>query len=299
MAKPKDQPDSTSALAVIDMNFDGNVFHADFPAMEQAAKAYAKQFDDLPIVTDDDRKQAKKIRAEINSKAKEVDDARIAMYKAYDQPKEPFTAKCNAIISILNDQVKYIDDGLKRKDEEFRSHREAVLLREYEATGKELMPHIPLDVFTAREPKLLGRTWGDVKACKELSEAIITAVRDRETIKASCQEFHVDADMEYCRTLNIRTALDKHKQLVEQRKQREEHESLMRDVALVDEPKPEPVGESKPAQPSYPSPAKRKGEPLQDWCFDFRGTKSQAVQLAKCAREIGVTSNGIKPRRSK
>ena len=299
MNKTKDQPDSANALAVIEMNYDGNVFSADFDAMERAALAYAKQFDNLPIITEDDRKIANGIKSDINGRIKEINAARIALYKQYDEPKTDFTAKCNGIISILEVQAQYIDDGLKRKDEEFHSQREALLLQEYEATAKELMPHIPLEVFIGREPKLLGRTWGDVKACKELAETIITAVRDRETIKASCQEFHVDADMEYCRTLDIRAALDRHKQLVEQRKQREEHESLMRDVALVDEPKREQAGESKPVQPSYPIPAKRKGEPLQDWCFDFRGTKSQAVQLAERAREIGVTSDGIKPRRSK
>lgn len=296
MPKSKDQPDTTNALAVIDMSYDGNVFSADFKAMEKAARAYAKQFDDMQIVTEDDRKKAKDIRADINGRIKEINAARIALYKQYDEPKTDFTAKCNGIIAILQQQSEYIDDGIKRKDEEFRAQREALLLKEYEATAKELMPHIPLDVFTRRETKLLGRTWGDAKACKELSEAIITAVHDRETIKASCQEFHVDADMAYCQSLDLRLALERHAHLVEQRKQREEHERLMRDAALVDDPKPEPTPESKPVQASYPTPAKRRGEPVREWSFDFRGTRSQAEQLAKCARDIGVTSDGIKAR---
>ena len=42
-----------------------------------------------------------------------------------------------------------------------------------------------------------------------------------------------------------------------------------------------------------------RGEPVQDWIFNFRGTRTQAEQLAESAREIGVTSDGIKARRSK
>lgn len=299
MTKSKDAPNDTNALAVIDMNFDGNVFHADFDAMEMAARAYAEQFDNLPIVTEDDRKEAKKIHGDINSKIREIDSARIAMYREYDKPKAPFTEKCNSIIAILREQAKYIDDGLKRKDAEFHDHREALLLQEYEAAAKELMPHIPLDVFTVKEPKLLGRTWGDVKACNTLLDMIETAVSDRKTIKASCQEFHVEADIAYCKTLNLSAALDHHRNLVESRRELDEHERRMRDVSLVDEPKPEPAPISKPAQPAYPTPAKRKSEPLQSWSFDFIGTRTQAEQLAKCAREIGVTSDGIKARKSK
>lgn len=296
MAKDKDQPDNTNALAVIKMNYDGNVFFADFEAMEKAARAYAKQFDDTQIVTDGDRKKAKDIRAEINGRIKEINAARIALYKQYDEPKADFTLKCNGIIAILEAQSKYIDDGIKRKDEEFRSQREALLLHEYEATAMDLMAHIPLAVYIRHDTKLLGRTWDDAKACKELSETIITAVHDRETIKANCQEFHVEADMEYCQSLDLRLALERHAQLVEQRKQREEHERLMRDAALVDDHKPGPTPESKPVQASYPTPAKRRGEPVREWSFDFRGTRSQAEQLAKYAREIGVTSDGIKAR---
>lgn len=299
MPKTKDQPDTTNALAVIDMSYDGNVFSADFKAMEKAARAYAKQFDNMQIVTDDDRKRAKDIRADINGRIKEINSARIALYKKYDEPKFDFTAKCNAVIAILEEQSKYIDDGIKRKDEEFRATREALLSQEYEATAKELMPHIPLDVFTSRESKLLGRTWDDRKACNFLVGMIVNAIEDRDMIKANCQEFHVEADMAYCQTLDLRAALDRHTQLVEQRKQREEHERLMRDVALVDDPKPEPAPENKPVQASYPTPAKRRGEPVQDWIFNFRGTRTQAEQLAESAREIGVTSDGIKARRSK
>lgn len=297
MSKPKDQPDTTNALAVIDMSYDGNVFSADFNAMEKAARAYAKQFDDLPIITESDRKEAKSIKAEINNRIKEVNAARIDLYRRYDQPKEDFTAKCNGVIAILREQADYIDAGLKRKDDEFRAHREAMLLQEYEATAKELMPHIPLSVFTARETKLLGRTWDDAKACKALFSMIEKAVECRESIKETCKEFHVEADMAYCQTLDILAAISRHQQLVEQRRRLEEHERKMRDAALVDDPKPEPAPESKPVQASYPSPAKRKGEPVMDWNFDFRGTRTQAEQLARFAREIGVTSDGIKARR--
>ncbi|MEG1246512.1 DUF1351 domain-containing protein [Gordonibacter sp.] len=288
---------TTNALAVIDMDFDGNIFKADFDGMEKAARLYAKQFDNLPIVTEDDRKQAKTFKADINNRIKEINASRIALYKRYDEPKAPFTARCDGIIAILNEQAEYIDAGLKRKDKEFLGHREALLLQEYEAIAKELMPHIPLDVFTRADTKLLGRTRDDEKACKALGDMIITAVRDREAIKASCQEFHVEADMEYCRTLDIHAALDKNKQLADGRMRREEHERMMREVALVDEPAPEPKQEIKPAPSHYPSPAKRKGEPVCEWCFGFLATRSQAESLAAYARTLGIKSDGIKKAR--
>ena len=121
MPKTKDQPDTTNALAVIDMSYDGNVFSADFKAMEKAARAYAKQFDNMQIVTDDDRKRAKDIRADINGRIKEINSARIALYKKYDEPKFDFTAMLSSQSSKNSPNTSMTGSSAKMRNSERRA----------------------------------------------------------------------------------------------------------------------------------------------------------------------------------
>lgn len=284
-----------SALAVIEMGATSGGLTADFAAMKTAAKAYVKQFESMEIVTDEDRKAAKRIRADLNSKIGDIENARKDAFRAYDAPKDPFTARCREVQAVIREQIAIIDARLAEMDEEFRERRTAALLAEYKAQAPDLMEAIPLERFIEREPALVGRKWAETKALSVLGDMIAAAVRDRDAIRAASPKFATAADQNYCAHLDLSAALAEAKRLTDEAEARERHaEQMQREAeerAARAAAQAAPDAECEP--PAPPSrPARR--EPVREWEFRFRATKAQAVMIAEYASSLGVVSEGVK-----
>ncbi len=286
-----------SALAVIEMDATSGGLTADFAAMEKAAKAYVKQFEAMSIVTEDDRKKAKKIRADLNSKIAAIEQARKDAFRAYDAPKDAFKRKCDEVKRVIEEQVAAIDDILDGMDKEFRAARVKALAAEYEAQAPDLMEAIPLNRFIEREPALTGRKWAETKAVSALGDMIATAVRDRDAIRAAAPKFATAADQHYCAHLDLSAALAEAKRLSDEVEARERHaEQMQREAeervarAMAQAKAAEDGGAAVPAR--RPQAARR--DPVREWEFRFRATKAQATMIAEYAKSLGVVSDGVK-----
>ena len=183
-------------------------------------------FGGVEIDVDDQEqvKQLRDLRADINKVAKAIDDGRKGMDKAINGAR----AEADAALNALRDRVKSVYDATgKQIDEAAERQKQArinILAGEYEAVAPDLMELIPLEVFIAKNPKLVSRDkrfTGD-KACDLLDEMIADAVHDRERIREA--EYATEADMAYCRTLDIRAALDENDRLKREKAERESHE---------------------------------------------------------------------------
>lgn len=183
-------------------------------------------FGGVEIDVDDQEqvKQLRGLRADINKVAKAIDDGRKGMDKAINGAM----AEADDAMNDLRDRVKSVYDATgKQIDEAAERQKQArinILAGEYEAVAPDLMELIPLEVFIAKNPKLVSRDkrfTGD-KACDLLDEMIADAVHDRERIREA--EYATEADMAYCRTLDIRAALDENDRLKREKAERESHE---------------------------------------------------------------------------
>lgn len=275
-----------SALDVIKIDGTTGALSADFKSMKLAAKAYVKKYKGMVIKTNEDRKAAKNIRAELNSKIEALERARIDAFRDYDKPKEVFKAELDEVKDVIREQLAIIDADLKKIDDQFKADRMAVLAAEYEAQAPDLMKVIPLERFIERQKKLMQREWSDSNAAKKLGDMIAQAVRDRESIKAAAPKFATAADQHFCAHLDLSAALAEATRLAAEAEARERHAEQLEQEAA------DRVARSmaQASAGSAPRAAKAKVSEKARWSFEFLATRAQAMQVAEYARSIGVTS---------
>lgn len=282
-----------SALAVISMGSEAGALAADFDSMKTAAIEYVRRFEGMEIVTEDDRKAARSLRSDLNSKVDAIERARIDAFKAYDAPKSAFKARCEEVKQVIRDQIAIIDDRLAELDAAFAEKRRAALLAEYEAVAPDLAGVIPLDRFIAREPKLAGRTWSESNAVSKLGDMVRAAVSDRESIRAAAPKFATAADQHYCEHLDLSSALAEAKRLADEVEARERHAEQMQ--------REEAQREARAMVRAADEDALRRGgrrakadAAVREWEFRFKATKAQAIMIAEYATSLGAVSDGIK-----
>lgn len=184
-------------------------------------------FGGIEIDVDDQEqvKQLKDVRADINKVAKAIDDERKGMDKAINGAR----AEADGALNSLRDRVRAVYESTGRQIEEAnerqRQARIKILADEYAAVAPDLMEMIPLDAFIKKEPKLVSRDkrFTGNKACDLLDEMIADAVHDRERLR-DVGEFAIGGDMVYCRTLDLRAAMDEIDRLKRAKAELEEHE---------------------------------------------------------------------------
>lgn len=252
-------------------------------------------------VTDNDQvKQLKGMRADINKIARAIDDGR----KAMDRDVKSAIGDADRALNGLRDRVKAVYDATGKQIEEAdalqRKARMNLLEREYEAIAPDLMALVPLSSFIAREPKLAQKSWGGTKACDALGEMVADAVHDRARIMDGDVEFSTEADMVYCRTLDLRKALDENDRLKRERDAREAHEQDAAKLEAAVGKAHEPVAEESrsAAAPVQPEPARGPQEARDEtrtWRLEFSATRIDAEKVRDYIKTIpGIAGKSFK-----
>lgn len=249
-------------------------------------------FSDIEIDVDDPEqvKQLRDLRADINKVAKAIDDGRKGMDKAINGAR----AEADAALNALRDRVKSVYDATgKQIDEAAERQKQAsinILAGEYEAVAPDLMELIPLEVFIAKNPKLVSRDkrfTGD-KACDLLDEMIADAVHDRERIREA--EYATEADMAYCRTLDIRAALDENDRLKREKAEREAHEqeATRLDIAVGRAHEAVMAANASEADKEPPEPETPPQKPSKRFLFrlEFEATEEDGIKVRDFMRNM-------------
>ena len=174
--------------------------------------------------TDPDQVKALKgLRADVNKAANAIDGKR----KDMDRAVKGAMSEADGALNALRDRLKEVYAKTGRQIEEadaiWLQGRTALLRHEYEGAAPDLAELIPLDAFAAKEPKLLQKSWKGPKACDKLDEMIAEAVADRKRLAESDLAHPVEADAVYCRTLDIKDALDEDRRLKVAEAERKAH----------------------------------------------------------------------------
>lgn len=249
-------------------------------------------FGGVEIDVDDQEqvKQLRDLRADINKVAKAIDDGRKGMDKAINGAR----AEADAALNALRDRVKSVYDATgKQIDEAAERQKQArinILAGEYEAVAPDLMELIPLEVFIAKNPKLVSRDkrfTGD-KACDLLDEMIADAVHDRERIREA--EYATEADMAYCRTLDIRAALDENDRLKREKAERESHEQAATrlDIAVGRAHEAVMAANASEADKEPPEPETPPQKPSKRFLFrlEFEATEEDGIKVRDFMRNM-------------
>ena len=249
-------------------------------------------FGSICIDVDDQEqvKQLRGLRADINKVANAIDDGRKGMDKAINGAR----AEADAALNALRDRVKSVYDATgKQIDEAAERQKQArinILAGEYEAVAPDLMELIPLEVFIAKNQKLVSRDkrfTGD-KACDLLDEMITDAVHDRERIREA--EYATEADMAYCRTLDIRAALDENDRLKREKAERESHKAAATrlDIAVGRAHEAVMAANEAEADKEPPKPETPPQKPSKRFLFrlEFEATEEDGIKVRDFMRNM-------------
>lgn len=233
-------------------------------------------------------KALKGLRADVNKAANAIDGKR----KDMDRAVKGAMSEADGALNALRDRLKEVYAKTGRRIEEadaiWLQGRTALLRHEYEGAAPDLAELIPLDAFAAREPKLLQKSWKWPKACHGLDEMIAEAVADRKRLAESDLAYPVEADAVFCRTLDIKAALDEDRRLKVAEAAKQVHLAASKQLQ-------EQVEARRGQEAEKPKPAPQEPpEALSRWTISFTGTEAQAAEVKALMVRLGVEDRKCK-----
>ena len=175
------------------------------------------------VYTDDQIKDAKEDRANLNKLKKALNDERIRMEKEYMIPFNAFKAEVNEIIGIIEKPIAVIDRQVKEYEEKQKKDKErkiGEIFRDLEVeTG------MTVGLYQIWNDKWLNATVS-LKSIQDEIMARFEQIDMDMKIIADLPEFSFEAMEEYKSSLDIRKALNEANRLVEMAKRKAEQERL-------------------------------------------------------------------------
>ena len=187
------------------------------------------------VYTEDQIKEAKADRAKLNALATAIDDKRKQIKKQCLQPYEQFEAQIKDLLAVIKEPVALIDSQIKGYEEEKKQKKleevKALFEKLKDAAGEELEFVSFKQIF---EDKFLNASLS-LKMVETVINNKFNAIKhDIKTI-AELKEYSFEATEVYKETLNLNTALEKAKYMVdiaekkkaeEERKEQEKEEEV-------------------------------------------------------------------------
>jgi hypothetical protein len=177
------------------------------------------------VYTDEQIKQAKEDKANLNKLKKALNDERIRREREYMQPFNEFKAQVNEIISIIDKPVAVIDRQVKEYEEKQKQDKQAKI----EAYWHEVLQadKVPEGVTFSSifNPKWLNASVSMKGIENEINARLEQIAMDMKII-ADLPEFSFEAMETYKNTLDVRTALNEANRLAEMAKRKAEQERI-------------------------------------------------------------------------
>lgn len=248
------------------------------------------------VYTDDQIKEAKADRANLNKLKKALNDERIRREREYMEPFNDFKAKVNEIISIIDKPVAVIDAQVKAYEEKCRDEKKAEIV----------------DYFGGLESKAewltLNMIWNEswlnascpIKTVKaEISDKIGQINANLETLK-DLPAFAFEAIEVYKSTLDINRAIQEGARLADIQRRKEEQQRIdaERQAEIEAREAERKANEAEAAAPTACQPA----EPVEVWKEDQRTwisfkafmTVEDALELKRFFEARGISYQPVK-----
>lgn len=206
------------------------------------------------VYGDDQIKQAKEDRAELNKLKKALNDERIRMEKEYLVPFNTFKAQINEIIAIIDKPAAIIDQRIKEADQKKKDEKKVAIEELFKS--KNLPEYITFD-------KVFDPGWLNSSISMNRIDAAFEDIRYRNTKNVDAinalPEYKFEAMEFYKKDLDLTNALTQANRLVEIEKAKKaaeeaaarkaEEEARLKaeaEAVKVQEPEPEQVAFTTP-----------------------------------------------------
>lgn len=186
------------------------------------------------VYTDEQIKEAKADKANLNKLKKALNDERIRREKEYMEPFNDFKAKVNEIISIIDRPVAVIDKQVKEYEEKQKQDKLTKIQEYYNGIEKPELHWLGL-------PAIYDAKWLNASvSMKSIQEEINSRLEQIKTDLATLSnlpEFGFEATEVYKTTLDLNKALNEGRRLSEIAKRKAEHEAEQARLAAEAEAK--------------------------------------------------------------
>lgn len=177
------------------------------------------------VYTDDQIKEAKADKANLNKLKKALNDERIRREREYMQPFNDFKQKINEIISIIDKPVGVIDKQVKAYDEKKRQDKMEAIKKLYDES--EHPEWLELEQIFNERWLLAGTS---MRQIQDGMEGWFNEIKQSLDTLSNLADFAFEATEIYKSTLDINKALNEGKRLLEIQKRKEEQERLQKEV---------------------------------------------------------------------
>lgn len=213
--------------------------------MERVASV-TEQYEGLTY-TDEQIKDAKSDRTELNAMKKEISDRRIQVKKAVMEPYTQFEKEVAEVVALIEKPIAMIDAQIKEYDERVKGEKKQSLKEYFEEIAANLEGVLTFDrVFDQR---YLNATVSLNKAKTDIKEKVERVWTDLNTLNSLDAEYRMFARDVYVRTFDMSKAMAEISRLQELKKQEEERIRKEEEAKAVRE-----AAEAKAAE-SVPEPA--------------------------------------------
>lgn len=177
------------------------------------------------VYTDDQIKEAKSDKANLNKLKKALNDERIRREREYMQPFNEFKSKINEIISIIDKPVAVIDKQVKAFDEKKRQDKMEAIKKLFEESNPPAWLKFE-QIFNERW--LLASV--SMRQVQDGIEGWLNEIKTNLDILTNLPEFAFEATEVYKSTLDVQKALNEGKRLAEMIKRKQEQERLQKEA---------------------------------------------------------------------
>ena len=197
-----------------------------YAELSTAIKTKMEEYKGL-VYTDDQIKEAKTDRADLNRLKGILKDERIRMKKAYLEPFSDFEDKINSLISVIDEPVALIDSQIKEYEKKQKDDKEQEIREKFKGMG---FPDY-VSLIKVWNPKWLNKSYSMKNIEDDLLSRKGEIQKDIDTIRA-IPEFSFEALEAYKVNLSLSEAVAKGKEMadIQQRKQEAEEKARKQDI---------------------------------------------------------------------
>lgn len=180
--------------------------------LEAAVRQKIASYENV-VYTDDNMKQAKADRAELNKLTKAIEERRKMVKKIINEPYDVFEAELKDILALIRKPVGIIDKQVKAFEEQQKAEKKKSIQKSYEEVIGDLAEVLPFDkVFDSR---YLNQTYKLATAQADVKAKVEKVRTDLETIDSLESKYKLNAKDVYIKTLDLSKALAENKRLTD------------------------------------------------------------------------------------
>lgn len=163
------------------------------------------------VYTEDNMKQAKEDRAELNRLAKAIEERRKMVKKIINEPYDVFEAELKEVLALIQEPVGIIDRQVKAFEDQQKEEKKKRIRSAYDEVIGDLGQVLPFEkVFDSR---YLNQTYKLATAQADIKAKVEKVRTDLETIDSLESKYKLNAKDVYIRTLDLSKALAENKRL--------------------------------------------------------------------------------------